>query len=227
VAEAFMPTAGSQRVLEQETSIKMGLPPADRAALEQAEVLKQKGVSQLSQDERALVDEAQKKVALLAPATRAVLENAARIRSARRIQIASDAANAGQPLVLSRASAGPIPGRQNGLFTALCIGAFIAFFSIGPGVCVWLALSELMPTRIRSVGMGMALLINQGVGTIIAAAFLPIVGNYGFYAMFLFWAGSTVIYFVTAAFFLPETKGKTLEQIEGFFTRRREAAPLA
>jgi sugar porter (SP) family MFS transporter len=230
VAEAFMPTAGSQRVLEQETSIKMGLPPADRAALEQAEVLKQKGVSQLSQDERALVDEAQKKLALLAPATRAVLENAVRIRSAQRIQIASDpsdAANAGQPLVLSRASAGPIPGRQNGLFTALCIGAFIAFFSIGPGVCVWLALSELMPTRIRSVGMGVALLINQGVGTIIAAAFLPIVGNYGFYAMFLFWAGSTVIYFVTAAFFLPETKGKTLEQIEGFFTRRREPAPLA
>jgi sugar porter (SP) family MFS transporter len=224
VAEAFMPTAGSQRVLEQEKSIKMGLPPADRAALDQAEVLKQKGVSQLSQDERALVDEAQKKLALLAPATRAVLENAVRIRSAQRIQIASDpsdAANAGQPLVLSRASAGPIPGRQNGLFTALCIGAFIAFFSIGPGVCVWLALSELMPTRIRSVGMGMALLINQGVGTIIAAAFLPIVGNYGFYAMFLFWAGSTVIYFVTAAFFLPETKGKTLEQIEGFFTRPR------
>ena len=96
---------------------------------------------------------------------------------------------------------------------------FIAAFSIGPGVCVWLALSELMPTRIRSVGMGVALLINQGTGTLIAGAFLPIVGNYGFHVMFLFWTACTVVYFVTAAFFLPETKGKSLEEIEQLFAR--------
>jgi SP family myo-inositol transporter-like MFS transporter 13 len=35
--------------------------------------------------------------------------------------------------------------------------------------------------------------------------------------MFFFWAGCTVISFVTAAFFLPETKGKTLEEIEEYF----------
>jgi hypothetical protein len=35
--------------------------------------------------------------------------------------------------------------------------------------------------------------------------------------MFLFWAGCTVVYFITAAFFLPETKGKTLEEIEEHF----------
>jgi hypothetical protein len=92
---------------------------------------------------------------------------------------------------------------------------------VGPGVCVWLALSELMPTRIRSSGMGIALLINQGVATLIAAVFLPIVGNYGYYAMFLFWAGCTVVYFITAAFFLPETKGKTLEEIEEHFEGKK------
>ena len=31
----------------------------------------------------------------------------------------------------------------------------------------------------------------------------------------------TLIYFLTAAFLLPETKGKTLEEIEGFFSRER------
>ena len=41
------------------------------------------------------------------------------------------------------------------------IYVFMAFFAVGPGVCVWLALSELMPTRIRSNGMSIALLINQ------------------------------------------------------------------
>jgi hypothetical protein len=35
--------------------------------------------------------------------------------------------------------------------------------------------------------------------------------------LYFFWAGCTVISFVTAAFFLPETKGKTLEEIEDYF----------
>ena len=59
--------------------------------------------------------------------------------------------------------------------------------------------------------------VNQGTGTLIAGAFLPIVGNYGFHMMFLFWAGCTAVYFITAAFLLPETKGKSLEEIEGLF----------
>src|ERR1700751_4374630 len=42
-------------------------------------------------------------------------------------------------------------------------------FSVGPAVVAWLALSELMPTRIRSTGMGFALVLNQAVGTGIAA----------------------------------------------------------
>ena len=55
---------------------------------------------------------------------------------------------------------------------------------------MWLALSELMPTRIRSNGMSIALLVNQFVPTVIAAAFL-----------------------------LPETKGKTLEEIEAHLSK--------
>lgn len=120
-------------------------------------------------------------------------------------------------LEIVRASIGPIPSRQTGLLAALCVGLFIASFSIGPGVCVWLALSELMPTRIRSVGMGVALLINQGVSTLIALAFLPVAGRYGFHAMFLFWALCTVVFLITVRFFLPETKGKTLEEIQRSF----------
>jgi hypothetical protein len=82
---------------------------------------------------------------------------------------------------------------------------------------VWLALSELMPTRIRSNGMSIALLINQAVSTGIAATFLPTVGRFGYSTMFFAFAACTVVYFVTAAFILPETKGKTLEEIEAHF----------
>jgi MFS family permease len=135
----------------------------------------------------------------------------------------SDKENAGKPLEILRAKAGPVPTRQTGILVAICLAVFITFFSVGPGVCVWLALSELMPTRIRSVGMGFALLINQGVSTGIAAFFLPIVGYYGYFAMFGFWAACTVVYFITAAFFLPETKGKTLEEIEEYFEGKKPA----
>jgi hypothetical protein len=124
------------------------------------------------------------------------------------------------PLVIKKALVGPVPSKTNGWLTALSILAFISFYAAGPGVCVWLALSELMPTRIRSNGMSIALLLNQFVSTAIAAVFLPMVGNYGYAAMFFFWSGCTVIYFLTAAFLLPENKGKTREEIEAHFEGR-------
>ena len=125
------------------------------------------------------------------------------------------------PLKIENALLTPIPGMGSGLLTALFIFCFIAFFAVGPGVCVWLALSELMPTRIRSNGMSVALLINQAVSTTIAVVFLPVVGKYGYGTLFFAFAACTVAYFVTAFFFLPETKGKTLEEIEKHFERKR------
>lgn len=113
----------------------------------------------------------------------------------------------------------PVPSAAHGWAIALCTFVFIAFFAMGPGVCVWLALSELMPTRIRSNGMSIALLINQAVSTTIAAVFLPVVGRHGYGTLFFIFAGCTVVYFITAAFFLPETKGRTLEEIEAHFER--------
>ena len=121
------------------------------------------------------------------------------------------------PLKIDNALVTPVPSTHNGWMVAITLFVFIAFYGVGPGLCVWLALSELMPTRIRSNGMSIALLINQAVSTGIAATFLPTVGKYGYAAMFFAFAGCTVVYFVTAAFFLPETKGKTLEEIEAHF----------
>jgi MFS transporter, SP family, solute carrier family 2 (myo-inositol transporter), member 13 len=121
------------------------------------------------------------------------------------------------PLKIDHALITPVPTTHNGWLVAISLFVFMAFFAIGPGVCVWLALSELMPTRIRSNGMSIALLINQAVSTAIAAMFLPTVGKHGYSTMFFGFAGCTVIYFITAAMFLPETKGKTLEEIEAHF----------
>jgi MFS family permease len=121
------------------------------------------------------------------------------------------------PLQIDNALITPVPTSHNGWLVAISLFVFIAFYAIGPGVCVWLALSELMPTRIRSNGMSIALLLNQAVSTTIAAIFLPTVGKYGYSTMFFAFAACTVLYFITAAVFLPETKGKTLEEIEAHF----------
>jgi MFS family permease len=128
------------------------------------------------------------------------------------------------PLKIENALITPVPSVRSGWITALCIFVFMAFFAAGPGVCVWLALSELMPTRIRSNGMSIALLINQAVSTGIAGTFLPIVGKHGYATMFFIFAGCTAVYFLTVVFFLPETKGKTLEEIEENFAGRKSRA---
>ncbi len=121
------------------------------------------------------------------------------------------------PLKIEKALVGSVPDAGHGWRVAFGLYAFMAFFAFGPGVCVWLALSELMPTRIRSNGMSIALVINQLVSTTLAGIFLPFVSKYGYSSMFFLFAGFTVIYFLVAVFLLPETKGKTLEEIEAHF----------
>ncbi|RYD49305.1 MAG: MFS transporter, partial [Verrucomicrobiaceae bacterium] len=127
----------------------------------------------------------------------------------------------GKPLEILAVKYGAVPDPATGWIVAGCFVLFVASFAAGPGVCVWLALSELMPTRIRSNGMSVALLINQAVSTAIAATFLPTVGKFGYSTIFFGWAACTVVYFITAAFFIPETKGKTLEEIEEHFTGKK------
>lgn len=137
------------------------------------------------------------------------------------LEIAPEPDHKDAPLTIERARYGPVPPPSTGWLITLCLAVFISCYGAGPGVVVWLTLSELMPTRIRSMGMGIALLLNQGASALIAGVFLPVVGRYGYYAMFLFWGGCTVFYFLTATFYLPETKGKTLEEIELYFEGAR------
>jgi MFS family permease len=121
------------------------------------------------------------------------------------------------PLKIERASIGRIPDARHGWLVAASLYSFVAFYALGPGVCVWLALSELMPTRIRSNGMSIALVINQLVSTVLAGIFLPVVSKHGYSSMFFLFAGFTLVYFLVVTFALPETKGRTLEEIEAFF----------
>ncbi|MGC1462621.1 MAG: MFS transporter [Terracidiphilus sp.] len=124
------------------------------------------------------------------------------------------------PLKIEKALIGRVPESSHGWLVALGLYMFMAFYALGPGVCVWLALSELMPTRIRSNGMSVALVLNQLVAATLAAVFLPFVSKHGYSSMFFLFASFTVVYFLVTTFFLPETKNRTLEEIEAHFAGR-------
>ncbi len=96
-------------------------------------------------------------------------------------------ADPAKPVTVKRANRGAVPAPMLGWAALASLLLFIAAYAFGPGVCVWLVLSELMPTRIRSLGMGIALVFNRTVSSYIADVFLPVVDNFGYSVMFMAW----------------------------------------
>lgn len=94
---------------------------------------------------------------------------------------------------------------------------FIVFYAIGPGSVIWMILSELLPLKIRSKGMGIGLFLNSLTSAILAAVFLPMIAHFGTSMVFGLCGISTFIYFLISWKLLPETKDKSLEEIEEIF----------
>ena len=113
------------------------------------------------------------------------------------------------------------PSTTTGLFCLVAFFVMQVFYALGPGICVWLVLSELMPTRIRANGMAIALFMNQFVAWGLASSFLPWVNAWGWASMFFFFAANGVIYFIVSLF-IPEAKGKSLEELEHLFERKEK-----
>ena len=113
------------------------------------------------------------------------------------------------------------PSTTTGLFCLVAFFVMQVFYALGPGICVWLVLSELMPSRIRANGMAIALFSNQFVAWGLASSFLPWVNAWGWASMFFFFAANGVIYFLVSLF-IPETKGKSLDELEHLFERKEK-----
>ena len=109
-----------------------------------------------------------------------------------------------------------------GLLTMFSFFFMQVFYALGPGLCVWLVLSELMPLHIRANGMAIALFMNQLVAWGLASTFRQWVAAWGWSSMFFFFAVNGVLYFITVLF-IPETKGKSLEELETLFDGKRSA----
>jgi sugar porter (SP) family MFS transporter len=110
-----------------------------------------------------------------------------------------------------------------GILSLIGLLFFIMFFAIGPGVVVWLVISELFPTQVRGKGISICLFFNSLASTALATLFLPLVKNLGVGQTYWLFAFFTLGYFLVSYFFLPETKEKSLEEIQHYFFQKGQA----
>ena len=101
-----------------------------------------------------------------------------------------------------------------------CLAIFIIGFSIGWGPIPWVMMGELAPLQVRGILSGIATAVNWSLATVITSAFSKYeeaVQPYGAWWSFCVISALSVIFVIV---FLPETKGKDLEEIEAYFKKR-------
>lgn len=94
---------------------------------------------------------------------------------------------------------------------------FIISYATGPGVIVWLAISELFPTQIRSYEMSICIFFNSLSGATLATFFPWIDKSYGIGYSYLLCCLFSILYFLVVTLLLPETCGQSLEYIQENF----------
>lgn len=93
------------------------------------------------------------------------------------------------------------------------IGYCVAF-GIGLGPVMWLLISEIYPTKIRGKAMSLATLSVWGANWLVAVTFLTLLNRAGPSKTFWLYGIISIAAFVFCYAFVPETKGRTLEEIE-------------
>ncbi|MEO7765796.1 MAG: sugar porter family MFS transporter [Ferruginibacter sp.] len=106
-----------------------------------------------------------------------------------------------------------------GYFTLIFVLCFIAIYSATLGPVTWVVLSEIFPNRIRSSAMGLATLVLWIANFITTASFPILKTHFGLHITFAIHAAICLLYFLFIKARVPETKGKSLEEIEIQLTR--------
>ncbi len=96
---------------------------------------------------------------------------------------------------------------------------FCAFFAMSLGPLGWLIISEIYPLRIRGVGGSIGSLSHWLWNALIAFSFLKMVHAFGVARTFWLFAAVGVAGLVWGWLYLPETKGRTLEEVEEHWLR--------
>jgi MFS transporter, SP family, galactose:H+ symporter len=104
--------------------------------------------------------------------------------------------------------------------------AYVAFFAISLGPIFWLLISEIYPLKIRGLAQGTSAGANWIFNLLVSITFLSLVELLGPSWTFWLYGGLAVAAWLFSYFLVPETKGRTLEEIEeSWHTRRGAAVP--
>jgi MFS transporter, SP family, galactose:H+ symporter len=101
-----------------------------------------------------------------------------------------------------------------GVLALIGLVIFIASFAFSLGPVVWTVINEVFPSHVRGRGVAVATAINWFAAWVVAQTFLTLVNAITTEGTFLLFAGFCVVTFVYVRWFIPETKGKTLEEVQ-------------
>ncbi|MDR3128365.1 MAG: sugar porter family MFS transporter [Bifidobacteriaceae bacterium] len=115
---------------------------------------------------------------------------------------------------------------SHGYIIILLIALYLVFFEISWGPIPWNSVGELFPLHIRGIGASIATSCNWFTNFIIMFLFPVLVGKNAdgspthLYFGFLLFSGFCILACIFVRYFVPETRGKSLEQIEESFTKK-------
>jgi MFS family permease len=112
------------------------------------------------------------------------------------------------------------PSGQLAWIAVICLMGYVASFAISLGPIFWLLIAEIYPLKIRSLAEGTAAPFNWASNLIVSLTFLTLVEKLGASSTFLLYAFASAASWLFAYYFVPETRGRTLEEIEAFWRAR-------
>ena len=111
---------------------------------------------------------------------------------------------------------------QSGITVVLAVFTFIASHAIGQGAVIWVFIAEIFPNGVRSKGQS----VGSGTHWVFAALitlFMPyFLAQYSPGNVFSFFASMMILQLIFIYFLVPETKGKSLEELSTKFTKHTE-----
>ncbi len=110
---------------------------------------------------------------------------------------------------------------QNSVLALIGMIGFIFFFGIGLGPVVWVVTAEIFPLEIRGKAVSFVLFINWFVSLIVAGGFLFLVDLIKIEGAFLVFTAMTLLSFLFVYVWVPETKGKSLEEIQEYWQKSK------
>jgi SP family sugar:H+ symporter-like MFS transporter len=112
------------------------------------------------------------------------------------------------------------PGDPAAIVTFVCLAGFIVSFAATWGPVVWVMLPEVLPLRVRGTAMGVAVCLHWFANFLVSQSFPIMLDKWGAGPVFLGYAGVGVLAFVFVQALVPETKGRSLEEIESDLQRK-------